>query len=234
MLQTFAVVVPEGLHPGQQFRASLGGQLTLVSVPQGTRGNDTIHVQIEVNPITETAFSSSSSSSFSSSSNSTTNIYSVVIPRNISSGQRFPININGRITYIICPPNTVAGDSITVNINAEQINPHNSAVANNNSTQSINNSSNLKIIWPTPIIIPSKFDTLDVPKHLLCPITECIMKQPAITPYGTTYDYDALEQWLNVKSIDPTTNQPLTNNQLYPNRAVHNLIEEFILEHKNL
>jgi hypothetical protein len=218
MLQTFAVVVPEGLHPGQQFRASLGGQLTLISVPQGTRGNDTIHVQIEVNGTPENVLSF----------NSTTNVYSVMIPRNISAGQSFPININGRITWIICPTNNISGDSITINVSAEQITPQNS-----NSTQNINAGNALKIIWPPPIEISSNFDTMDIPKHLLCPITECIMHQPAITPYGTTYDYSAIDKWLKLKQFDPTTNQPLTKNQLYPNRTVHYLIEEFISEQKN-
>ena len=48
MLQTFAVTVPPGVGPGQQFQASLDGQLTMVFVPHGSGPNSTLLVQIEV------------------------------------------------------------------------------------------------------------------------------------------------------------------------------------------
>ena len=59
-----------------------------------------------------------------------------------------------------------------------------------------------------------------MPEYFLCPITGCIMRQPAMTPEGVTYDYDALMEWLSSKQTDPSTNMPLAADQLCPNRAL--------------
>jgi hypothetical protein len=48
MMQTFAVTVPAGIGAGQQFQASLDGQLTMVIVPRGSSAGSTLHVQIPV------------------------------------------------------------------------------------------------------------------------------------------------------------------------------------------
>lgn len=68
----------------------------------------------------------------------------------------------------------------------------------------------------------------DVPDYFLCPITGCLMRQPAMTPDGVTYDYDAIVEWLQTKQTDPSTNQPLNPDQLCPNRTVRSMIEDFI------
>ena len=46
MMQTFAVTVPAGVGPGQQFQAYLGGELADVIVPHGARPCSTLHVQM--------------------------------------------------------------------------------------------------------------------------------------------------------------------------------------------
>ena len=94
----------------------------------------------------------------------------------------------------------------------------------------------------------------NVPDYFLCPITGCLMRQPAMTPDGVTYDYDAIVEWcansraaaapppptaadpppapsprrLQTKQTDPSTNQPLTPDSLCPNRTVRSMIEDFI------
>ena len=73
----------------------------------------------------------------------------------------------------------------------------------------------------------------NVPEYFLCPITGCIMRQPAMTPEGVTYDYDALCEWLSSKQTDPSTNLPLTAEQLCPNRTVRSMIEDFIAKGPN-
>ena len=50
LMQTCAVTGPPGIGPGQQFQASLDGQLTMVIVPHGSGPNSTLHVQIPVRP----------------------------------------------------------------------------------------------------------------------------------------------------------------------------------------
>jgi hypothetical protein len=44
------MTVPAGIGPGQQFQASLDGQLTMVIVPHGSGPNSALHVQIPVRP----------------------------------------------------------------------------------------------------------------------------------------------------------------------------------------
>ena len=75
MMQTFAVTVPAGIGPGQQFQASLDGQLTMVIVPHGSGPNSTLHVQIPVRP-------------------SSVQKYAVTIPNNIQPGGRFQANLD--------------------------------------------------------------------------------------------------------------------------------------------
>ena len=70
MMQTFAVTVPAGVGPGQQFQASLDGQLTMVIVPHGSGPSSTLHVQIPVRP-------------------SSVQKYAVTIPQGIQPGGRF-------------------------------------------------------------------------------------------------------------------------------------------------
>ena len=67
-----------------------------------------------------------------------------------------------------------------------------------------------------------------IPEYFLCPITAQLMRQPAMTPYGVTYDLDAISEWLTNKQIDPSTNQPLRVEQLCPNRTVRSMIEDYI------
>ena len=45
-LHTFAVTIPRGIRPGQDFQADLDGQLTMVTVPQGSAAGSTLHVQV--------------------------------------------------------------------------------------------------------------------------------------------------------------------------------------------
>jgi len=82
--------------------------------------------------------------------------------------------------------------------------------------------------WPPPIAVPEDMDSKDIPEYFLCPITGCLIRQPAMTPDGVTYDYDAITEWLQNKNTDPSTNQPLAISDLCPNRTVRSMIEDFI------
>ncbi len=208
MLQTFAVSVPPGLSAGQQFRALLGEQVVLILIPEGVRENELISVQVNINP------------------NITANRnYAIRTPRNISPGQTFPANIYGQLIWLICPAHKRGGDIMQISIAQEPDIEHGIA---NDTSQDIDYRGNFRSKWPDPLDIPPNIDTIDAPNYLICPITQCLMKQPAITPYGITYDYYAINEWLRLNPIDPATNRALTNNMLYPNRAVRFLIEEFI------
>ena len=45
-----------------------------------------------------------------------------------------------------------------------------------------------------------------------------MVRTPALTL--RRYDYDAIAEWLSNKQTDPSTNQPLSVDQLCPNRTV--------------
>ena len=56
------------------------------------------------------------------------------------------------------------------------------------------------------------------------------MRQPAVTPYGTTYDYEAVASWADAKGRYPAheSDQPLLRSDLAPNRALRGMIEEWV------
>jgi hypothetical protein len=185
------------MRAGDQFQASLDGQLTMVIVPHGSGPNSTLHVQIPVRP-------------------SRVQKYAVTIPQNVQPGGRFQASLGGQLVWLVCPRNLGPGKQMLVDANS----------ANASNGQSAKS-------WPPPIAVPEALDDGDIPEYFLCPITGCIMRQPAMTPEGVTYDYDAIEEWLRTKQTDPSTNLPLTSDQLCPNRTVRSMIEDFIAKGPN-
>ena len=54
--------------------------------------------------------------------------------------------------------------------------------------------------WPSPLELPEEVAARsrhELPEGLVCPLTMGLMRQPAITPRGTTYEYDALVNWIS-------------------------------------
>ena len=65
----------------------------------------------------------------------------------------------------------------------------------------------------------------EIPKHLVCPITNDLMKNPVITNGGQTYERNAIEKWMKLNKTDPITRDPITT--LIPNFSIKSLCEEF-------
>ena len=99
MMQTFAVTVPAGVGPGQQFQASLDGQLTMVIVPHGSGPSSTLHVQIPARP-------------------SSVQKYAVTVPHGIQPGGRFQANLGGQLVWLTCPRNLGPGKQMLVDASA--------------------------------------------------------------------------------------------------------------------
>jgi Mg-chelatase subunit ChlD len=59
----------------------------------------------------------------------------------------------------------------------------------------------------------------------VCPITNEPFVDPVVDHEGNTYEKKAIEAWLEQNSTSPITRNPLTLDQLFPNRALKNLIE---------
>lgn len=102
IMQTFAVTVPPGIGPGQQFQASLDGQLTMVIVPHGSSSGSTLHVQIPVRP-------------------SSVQKYAVTIPANVNPGDRFQANLGGQLVWLRCPPSLGPGKQMLVDANSASV-----------------------------------------------------------------------------------------------------------------
>ena len=103
MMQTYAVTVPPGVGPGQQFQASLDGQLTMVIVPHGSGPNSTLHVQIPVRPCSVQK-------------------YAVTIPAGVQPGGRFQANLGGQLVWLNCPRNLGPGKQMLVDASSAGVN----------------------------------------------------------------------------------------------------------------
>ena len=135
MMQTFAVTVPAGVGPGQQFQASLDGQLTMVIVPHGSgpsstlhvqipaRGERTLHVQIPARRgvIVPHAF---------------VQRYALTVPHGIQPGGRFLADLGGQHVWLTCPRNLGPGKQMLVDASTPS--------GNGGSAKS----------WPPPIGVP--------------------------------------------------------------------------------
>ena len=68
----------------------------------------------------------------------------------------------------------------------------------------------------------------NIPNSFLCCITHEIMQDPVVDREGNTYEKAAILKWLENNSTSPITRTNLTLSDLTPNRALKNLIEEFL------
>ena len=90
--------------------------------------------------------------------------------------------------------------------------------------------------WPALLRIPKSIETrmiqstLVAPEAFICPLSLDLMRQPAITPRGTTYDREVLSRWVTAEGRYPAGEaaSPLRMNQLAPNLIVRNLIQAWL------
>ena len=65
--------------------------------------------------------------------------------------------------------------------------------------------------WPGPIVLPRDFDDADAPDALVCPITQCLMTEPAlVVSSGRTYERAAIVRWIHQHGVDPVSYTHLT------------------------
>jgi hypothetical protein len=72
------------------------------------------------------------------------------------------------------------------------------------------------------------FSDSEIPEGFFCPITNDIMQNPVIDYEGNTYEETAIKEWLLRRNESPVTRSPLSLHQLAPNRALKDVIENFI------
>ncbi|CAI5714006.1 unnamed protein product [Hyaloperonospora brassicae] len=66
-----------------------------------------------------------------------------------------------------------------------------------------------------------------------CPLSLELMDDPVTTPDGNTYERSMIEQHLEVNGcFDPLTRAPLSKSQLHANRALKQLMETLLSDHR--
>ena len=69
---------------------------------------------------------------------------------------------------------------------------------------------------------------MTVPAEYMCPITNDVMRDPVIDSEGHTYERAAIVQWLHSSSRSPITRNPMTVQDLKPNRALAEAIGHWV------
>ena len=86
--------------------------------------------------------------------------------------------------------------------------------------------------WPGLIVSPPDFDDAGAPDPLLCPITQCLMTEPAlVVSSGRTYERAAIVRWISEHGTDPLDRETSLNiASLAPNLAVRQMVETWARE----
>jgi len=72
----------------------------------------------------------------------------------------------------------------------------------------------------------------EVPEFLCCKITLDIFRDPVITPSGVTYERAVLlEHIRKVGKFDPITREPIKPEQLVPNLAIKEAVQDYLGKH---
>ena len=71
------------------------------------------------------------------------------------------------------------------------------------------------------------FNTNETTTEYICPITQKIMEEPVITPYGTTYEKSAIIDWIKKNKTDFKTKNLLTEDMLVTNHILNVAIKDY-------
>ena len=66
----------------------------------------------------------------------------------------------------------------------------------------------------------------EISKSYLCPITQCIMKEPVVAEDGQTYERSAIREWFRMgKNVSPLTGATI-GKRLVPNHCIKSAISQ--------
>lgn len=116
--QRYRVVVPQGVRPGHNFAVVVNGQRMIVTCPQNTQAGQTI--EIVVGGANSHHNMSSRDLQFSNRQPpvNRTQRYRVRVPNGVRPGQRFRINVAGRLYEVVCPANASSGQLLELELPA--------------------------------------------------------------------------------------------------------------------
>jgi hypothetical protein len=92
---------------------------------------------------------------------------------------------------------------------------------NNTNNNNNNNNSGGKKTSSSSSVNPSI-----IPSYFFCPITQTIMKDPVITPDGTTFERRAILRSLCLEPVNPITRRPLLHTELVDDQLVRTSIDK--------
>ena len=99
--QQYVVIVPNNVRPGQQFRVVINQQEVMVTCPRGVHSGQRVTFQL---PQQEAANKPPATPN--------TQMFEVIVPQGVSSGQPFALMANGQKVMVTCPPNVKPGQKI--------------------------------------------------------------------------------------------------------------------------
>ena len=88
----------------------------------------------------------------------------------------------------------------------------------------IDNTNNKNYIRANSI---TDFYNTEMKKEFICPITQNIMEEPVITPFGMTYEKSAIIDWIKKNKTDFQTKNLLTEDMLVTNHILKVEIKEY-------
>ncbi|XP_054279864.1 WD repeat, SAM and U-box domain-containing protein 1-like isoform X2 [Macrosteles quadrilineatus] len=80
------------------------------------------------------------------------------------------------------------------------------------------------------LVTAAKRNSVEIPEHFLCPITQQLMTEPVICEDGFTYENHAIQAWMvNGRNTSPMTNVPLSSTVVVPNTELQAEIKKFLV-----
>ena len=74
----------------------------------------------------------------------------------------------------------------------------------------------------------TKDEDIDVNEDLVCPLTHKVFVDPVITPFGHTYEKEALLRYMaDNNNMDPKAKKPIRADQLVPQLALKSLAYKY-------
>ena len=70
-------------------------------------------------------------------------------------------------------------------------------------------------------------ETIEIPEHFICPITQELMTDPVVTRYGQSYERSAIIEWIAKGKDCPLTRQPLSLSGIITNHSLRSQIRQW-------
>lgn len=68
--------------------------------------------------------------------------------------------------------------------------------------------------------------TSNIPNDFYCPISLQLMKNPYVSKYGHSFEYDEIKKWIEQQKKCPITRKSLTLDEIFPNTSLRNSIDD--------